>query len=231
MKPKYLKKTICPVCDSDKVRQDNDYPETVRCCDDCGSDFNEDKTIILDPRDSYEKNEAFPAHWKPRIEVFVDSGDWVKCNWCDKIMLLPSGAEKCPKCNKEGCLAWMNEILDEPAYKNMQVAKHQDLQEAGFYIIDRNELTDQIQYLSKETLRDEFGLDCYRLPHHWLGALFNDDYSGLTEEEAGEVKKFLSTVDGNIYDFDEKSIDFSATNDAGTKACECADFYFENNNN
>jgi ribosomal protein L37AE/L43A len=40
----------CPVCNSHNTRQDYDYPETIRCCDECGADFIEETgEIILDP--------------------------------------------------------------------------------------------------------------------------------------------------------------------------------------
>jgi len=42
----------CPVCGSDDTRPDYDFPETMRCCEDCGCDYiKEDGEIILDPRD------------------------------------------------------------------------------------------------------------------------------------------------------------------------------------
>ena len=42
----------CPVCASDNTRQDYDFPETMRCCDECGADFiKKTGEVILDPRD------------------------------------------------------------------------------------------------------------------------------------------------------------------------------------
>ncbi len=39
----------------------------------------------------------------------INYGDHVKCNQCDKIMLLPCGADVCPECGAVGCLAWVDE--------------------------------------------------------------------------------------------------------------------------
>lgn len=40
------------------------------------------------------------------VDVYAISGDFVTCSDCGKVMLLPHGADKCPACKKEGCLAW-----------------------------------------------------------------------------------------------------------------------------
>ncbi len=41
----------CPVCNRDNTRPDYDFPDTMRCCDDCGADYmSADGEIILDPR-------------------------------------------------------------------------------------------------------------------------------------------------------------------------------------
>ena len=39
-------------------------------------------------------------------------GDWVVCGCCGEQMLLPYGADKCPECDKEGDLRWV-EPFDE----------------------------------------------------------------------------------------------------------------------
>lgn len=41
------------------------------------------------------------------VAVYVpDTGDFVHCNWCEKIMLLSHGADKCPHCEEAGYLTW-----------------------------------------------------------------------------------------------------------------------------
>lgn len=41
----------CPVCESTHIRKDFDFPNTMRCCKDCGADFMIDGEIILNPRE------------------------------------------------------------------------------------------------------------------------------------------------------------------------------------
>jgi hypothetical protein len=57
---------ICPVCNSDNTRPDYDFPESVRDCDKCGSEWNIDDEIILDARDFFtdEENEALGRNKK-----------------------------------------------------------------------------------------------------------------------------------------------------------------------
>lgn len=42
--------TECPVCKSTLIRKDFDYPDTMRCCKDCGADFDITGEIILNPK-------------------------------------------------------------------------------------------------------------------------------------------------------------------------------------
>lgn len=71
----------------------------------------------------------------------------------------------------------------------------------------------------------------YRLPAHWIGPLFNDDYSGLSDKEEKEVRDFLQSVKGHAVDIIEDSKSFYHTNDACTMPCECCDYVFLNLNN
>ena len=43
----------------------------------------------------------------------VEEGDFVRCNNCGKVMLLPYGSDICPECGKEGCLAWADDSIQE----------------------------------------------------------------------------------------------------------------------
>lgn len=47
------------------------------------------------------------------VDVYTERGDLVTCSNCGKVMLLPYGADKCPACRKEGCLAWADGSLRE----------------------------------------------------------------------------------------------------------------------
>lgn len=44
-------KLQCPVCKSMNTRKDFDFPDTMRDCDDCGSEWNIDNDIVLNGRD------------------------------------------------------------------------------------------------------------------------------------------------------------------------------------
>lgn len=43
----------------------------------------------------------------------VQEGDFVRCNNCGKLMLLPYGADKCPECSACGTLAWGDDSIQE----------------------------------------------------------------------------------------------------------------------
>lgn len=66
----------------------------------------------------------------------------------------------------------------------------------------------------------------YRLPSYWACPLINDDYTGLTNEECKEVKRFLEKAEGYLVDIDWETQGFYRCNDAGTLPGECADFIF-----
>ena len=66
----------------------------------------------------------------------------------------------------------------------------------------------------------------YRLPIYWACPLINDDYTGLTDEECKEIKRFLEAAEGYPVDVDLETQGFYQYNDAGTLPGECADFIF-----
>lgn len=66
----------------------------------------------------------------------------------------------------------------------------------------------------------------YRLPVYWACPLINDDYTGLTDEECKEIKRFLEATEGYPVDVDWETQGFYRCNDAGTLPGECADFIF-----
>lgn len=73
---------------------------------------------------------------------------------------------------------------------------------------------------------DNINRTTYRLPSHWIDPLFNDDYSGFSDEEEKAVRDFLSSVDGHAADIVEDSENFHHTNDAGTLPCICSEYVF-----
>ena len=66
----------------------------------------------------------------------------------------------------------------------------------------------------------------YRLPVYWAGALINDDYTGISDEEEQEIKDFLKQADGRPVDVDWKTEGFYYHNDANNMGGDCADFIF-----
>lgn len=63
----------------------------------------------------------------------------------------------------------------------------------------------------------------YRLPIYWACPLINDDYTGLTDEECEEIKRFLEAAEGYPVDVDLETKGFYRCNDAGTLPGKCAD--------
>lgn len=57
---------FCPVCNSDKTREDLDSPDTMRCCDKCGADYiAETGEVTLDPRGSLSSEEIKQRGYNP----------------------------------------------------------------------------------------------------------------------------------------------------------------------
>jgi transposase-like protein len=46
------KKERCPVCGSNNTKLDSDFPETMKNCDTCGTEWNKDGDITFDPRET-----------------------------------------------------------------------------------------------------------------------------------------------------------------------------------
>lgn len=66
----------------------------------------------------------------------------------------------------------------------------------------------------------------YRLPVYWAGALINDDYTGLSDEEVQEINNFLKQADGYPVSVDWETEGFYHYNDTNAIAGNCADFIF-----
>lgn len=56
----------CPVCNRHNTRPDYNFPETIRCCEDCGADYGIDEMdIIQDPRDELSPEEIKERGYNP----------------------------------------------------------------------------------------------------------------------------------------------------------------------
>lgn len=81
---------------------------------------------------------------KTRIYNRVFHGDWVKCNDCGAIMLLPCGADQCPECTSEN-LSWQDTNKQET-----------DVEQLGENVIKTGKTLKPSDYLTPETLEQEF---------------------------------------------------------------------------
>ena len=78
-----------------------------------------------------------------RVDAYTESGDLVRCNNCDRQLLLPTGAEICPVCRAEKQFIWLD------------ISKHQydydDIIKRKQSIKSMRELTPN-EYLTEETI-------------------------------------------------------------------------------
>ena len=78
-----------------------------------------------------------------RVDAYTESGDLVRCNNCDRQLLLPTGAEICPVCKSEKQFSWLD------------ISKHQydydDIIKRKQSIKSMRELTPN-EYLTEETI-------------------------------------------------------------------------------
>lgn len=89
--------------------------------------------------------EKIEKEYPKELHAFTDFGDLVKCNNCDKTMLLPVGSEICPCCHTEGCLAWVNDEQLEAFSKDLK---------SQYQIISEDELSPE-EYPTQEMLQEE----------------------------------------------------------------------------
>jgi hypothetical protein len=66
----------------------------------------------------------------------------------------------------------------------------------------------------------------YRLPVYWVGALINDDYTGLSDEEVQKINNFLKQANGYPVSVEWETEGFYSHNDANSIAGDCVDFIF-----
>lgn len=106
------------------------------------TDWGEDDYMI--EIDNFYK-EKIRKEYPKELHAFTDFGDFVRCNSCGKIMILPIGSEICPCCHTEGCLAWVDDERQEASSKEL---------ESQYQIIPEDELSPE-GYLTQETLQEE----------------------------------------------------------------------------
>jgi hypothetical protein len=85
---------------------------------------------------------------KQQVYTYAGSGDFVRCNYCDKILLVPTGADKCPLCYYEGALAWADESCMETT--------RAELENSGKYEMIAQHEPEPSEYLSDDVLINEF---------------------------------------------------------------------------
>lgn len=81
------------------------------------------------------------------VNVYTENGDFVTCNNCGAIMLLPRGADKCPACKQVGCLKWTDDNLPETDIDGL-LMRHCNLHQ--------KQAPKPEVYLSMEILAEEF---------------------------------------------------------------------------
>lgn len=71
------------------------------------------------------------------VSVYVVAkGDFVHCKNCGSIMLLPCGANKCPRCSESGYLAWKegDDII------RLREQNKEQVQELGYQVQECSDL-------------------------------------------------------------------------------------------
>lgn len=108
------------------------------------AETNWDEKDYMMEIESFYKDKTKKEYPK-ELHAFTDFGDWVKCNNCDKTMLLPVGSEVCPCCHTEGCLTWVNDEHQEAFSKDLK---------SKYRIISEDEISPE-KYLVQNALREE----------------------------------------------------------------------------
>lgn len=89
---------------------------------------------------------------KPTIIYhYTDSGDLVHCNMCNANMLVPRGADKCPKCYYEGALQWFDDGKKEATVSQLDLIPE-------YALVTKNN-PEPTEYLSDEVLKEEFNME------------------------------------------------------------------------
>ena len=59
-----------------------------------------------------------------RVDAYTESGDLVRCNNCDRQLLLPTGTEICPVCKAEKQFSWLDGSKHQYDYDDIIKIKH-----------------------------------------------------------------------------------------------------------
>lgn len=81
------------------------------------------------------------------VDIYTETGDFVTCSDCGKVMLLPHGADRCPACRSEGKLSWTDDTLPE--------ADIDGLLERHYNLHQKSDLNPE-DYLSLSVLATEY---------------------------------------------------------------------------
>ena len=98
------------------------------------------------------------------VHVYTEQGDFVTCNDCGKVMLLPYGADRCPECGSTGTLSWTDEDMQEADIDKL-LARHCNLHqcktpEPEAYLSPETLVTEHVPYLveKRQTARETLNL-------------------------------------------------------------------------
>lgn len=86
---------------------------------------------------------------KQKVLAYSNMGDFVSCTWCESVMIVPFGADKCPNCYYEGALSWHDD--------NNKEVNLSDIKDD--YIIEYKSYPEAEEYLSDEVLIEEFEME------------------------------------------------------------------------
>lgn len=146
-----IKYYTCPECQEETLKyamidlDDTTNIEEGFSCSECSANFiGVDNELVTKTNPEIAEQSITKMNKVETIHAYVENGDLVKCNNCDTNMLLPCGADKCPKCKAEGCMSWINEEVQECNYDEL-IKRHYNIKRC-------NELRPE-QYLSKEIIK------------------------------------------------------------------------------
>lgn len=111
------------------------------------SDVLEDED---DPDSTADRDDPEVCDGKKVVLGYAETGDWVTCTWCSRVMLVPTGADKCPHCYYEGALGWHNDDKRETSCTKIEGT--------STYTVINKHTPEKQAYLSDDVLIGEFGI-------------------------------------------------------------------------
>mgnify|MGYP003623240466 FL=1 len=112
-----------------------------------GNDVLEDEE---NPENTEDRDDPEQCEGKTVVLAYAESGDWVSCTWCSRIMLVPTGADKCPHCYYHGALAWHDDDTQETTCEALNASQ-------TYTVINKHTPSTE-EYLSDDVLIEEFGI-------------------------------------------------------------------------